>query len=102
MVEQLSGGEVLRMAAFEDRPSDVGREIDQPQDPREIGARQPLPSRKIGEMFVAALGQLVAEEVCSDDQLDQLRIGSRRPTRRNRPIDQHSDAETHAPERCRD
>jgi hypothetical protein len=30
MVEQLSGGEVLRMAAFEDRPSDVGREIGQP------------------------------------------------------------------------
>ena len=30
MVEQLSGGEVLRMAAFEDRPSDIGREIGQP------------------------------------------------------------------------
>jgi hypothetical protein len=30
MGEQLSGGEVLRMAAFEDRPSDVGREIGQP------------------------------------------------------------------------
>jgi hypothetical protein len=47
MGEQLSGGEVARMAAFEDCTSDVGREIGQPQNPGEVGARQFLTLRKL-------------------------------------------------------
>src|SRR5260370_42709479 len=60
MGEQILGGEVTRMTDFKDRPRDVGREKGQPQDTREIGARQPLTLRKLNEMFAAALGQLVA------------------------------------------
>jgi hypothetical protein len=55
MGEQLSGGEVLRVAAFKDRPRDVRREICQPQDPGEIGIRQPLTLRKVREILTAAL-----------------------------------------------
>jgi hypothetical protein len=35
------------MAAFEDCTSDVGREIGQPQNPGEVGARQFLTLRKL-------------------------------------------------------
>ena|SRR5580704_18820661 len=102
MGEELLSGEVARMAAFEDRPRDVGREKGQPQDPREIGSRQPFTLRDIGEIFAAALGQLVAEEVRPGNRLDQLAIRSCRPPWRSRLVDQHSDAETGTPELCLD
>src|SRR5205823_3406511 len=101
MGEQLSGGEVLRMAAFEDRPSDIRRKIGQPQDPREIGARHPLMLRKLHQMFTLALGELAVEQVRPRDQLYQLRIRSCRSPWRSGPVDQHFDTEARAPEQCR-
>ena len=56
MREQLLRGEVARMAAFEDRPGYVGGEIAQPQHSGEVGARQLLTLRNIGEILTAALG----------------------------------------------
>jgi hypothetical protein len=75
MGEQLLRGEVSRMAAFENCPRDIGSEIGEAQHPGEIRAGQPLALRDIGEIFAAALSQLVAEAVRADDQLDQLRVG---------------------------
>src|SRR5439155_8909592 len=98
MGQQLSGGEVARMAAFEDRPRDIGRQEYQPQDPREIGARHPLILRKLHEMFALALGELAVEQVRPRDQLDQPRIRSCRSPWRSGLVDQHFDTEAHAPE----
>jgi hypothetical protein len=52
-------GELARVAAFEDRARNVGGGIGQPQHPGELGACQVLGLRDIGEIFAAALGQLV-------------------------------------------
>src|SRR5258708_7147306 len=62
MGEQLLGGEIARMAAFEDRSDNVRGEIAQPQHPGEVGARQLLTLRNIGKILTAAVGQLVFEE----------------------------------------
>src|ERR1700730_10718842 len=75
MREQLLRGEIARVTAFENRSSDVGSQIGQPQHSGEIGARQALGLRNLRKVFAAALGQLAAEVVGPGDQLDQLRVG---------------------------
>ena len=65
-------GKVARMAALDDRPSDVGSEIGQPQQTGKVGACQAGRLRNIGEAFAAALRQFVAEVVRPGNQLDQL------------------------------
>lgn len=74
MREQLLGGELTRMAAFEDRPGGVGGKIAQPQHAGEVGACQLLALCKVGEIPITAAGQPALEEVRPGDQLDQFGI----------------------------